>query len=425
MASIDSTHYSKTQIDNIQPVSQTITNIVNSNTSIVTLTDTQTLTNKDLTSATNTFPTSLATLTGTQTLTNKIIQVQDGSNTNPSCSFVNQQDMGFFKSALNTIGITTAGVSRITISDVSMSSNIPINCDNFRAINFGFPGNTIYGNSNSTAGMYFDVNRINFSTNSVARLGITDTQILPSVAIRNIDGTTSSPAYSFSSATGNGMWMNTSNRLAFSISGSTIIQVASSGLDVLGNIGLNSGTSTAPSLVCRTAGISTTGLYWTATPTLNVAISGTQAVGFETGGLRLYGSTAGNNSLYQASLLQYYEDRTESMQFSFSPGGQTTAAGNVRFIRIGNKVTMQLPSYGVITNNSGASRAYISTTTIPLRFQPTYLIMQPITAVLNGANTNTLNLYISSGTIYIERVDQLFANTNTLATYGMTVTWII
>ena len=37
------------------------------------LTTAQTLTNKDLTSGTNTFPTSLATLTGSQTLTNKIL----------------------------------------------------------------------------------------------------------------------------------------------------------------------------------------------------------------------------------------------------------------------------------------------------------------------------------------------------------------
>lgn len=39
----------------------------------VTLNGTQTLTNKDLTSGTNTFPSSLATLTGTQTLTNKTL----------------------------------------------------------------------------------------------------------------------------------------------------------------------------------------------------------------------------------------------------------------------------------------------------------------------------------------------------------------
>ena len=40
---------------------------------IVGTTDTQVLTNKDLTSGTNTFPTSLVTLTGSQTLTNKVL----------------------------------------------------------------------------------------------------------------------------------------------------------------------------------------------------------------------------------------------------------------------------------------------------------------------------------------------------------------
>ena len=46
---------------------------------VVTLDGVQTLTNKDLTSGTNTFPSSLATLTGTETLTNKTIAY--GSNT--------------------------------------------------------------------------------------------------------------------------------------------------------------------------------------------------------------------------------------------------------------------------------------------------------------------------------------------------------
>lgn len=43
------------------------------NSTVATLTGTQVLTNKDLTSGTNTFPTSLVTLTGSQTLTNKTL----------------------------------------------------------------------------------------------------------------------------------------------------------------------------------------------------------------------------------------------------------------------------------------------------------------------------------------------------------------
>lgn len=55
--------------------------------SAVTLTGTQTLTNKNLTSGTNTFPTTLATLTGTQTLTNKTIDYNSNTILNlPSSS---------------------------------------------------------------------------------------------------------------------------------------------------------------------------------------------------------------------------------------------------------------------------------------------------------------------------------------------------
>lgn len=341
MASIDSTHYSKTQIDNIQPVSQTITNIVNSNTSIVTLTDTQTLTNKDLTSATNTFPSNLATLNDTQTLRNKMNHAQVGSATDPSYSFVGDNDTGFFNTT-NTVGITCGGVSRITISDVSMTSSIPINCDNFRSINFGYPGNVVYGNSNNTSGMFFDVNRVNFSTNSISRLGITDTQILPSVAIRNIDGSSASPAYSFSSSSGsNGMWMNSGNRLAFSILGTTTVHIISTGLDVLGNITNNAGSVNAPSLACRGTGLTTTGLFWTSTPTLGVSVSGTQAVGFETNGLKLYGSTAGANINYLPSLLGYYQEVNYTTSFTPTAGTLTLNPSiNFQLTRIGNIVTL-------------------------------------------------------------------------------------
>ena len=55
---------------------------------VVGTTSTQTLTNKDLTSATNAFPTSLATLTGTQTLTNKTMSGASNTFTNIPTSAV-------------------------------------------------------------------------------------------------------------------------------------------------------------------------------------------------------------------------------------------------------------------------------------------------------------------------------------------------
>ena len=364
----------------------------------------------------------LALTSASQTLSNKMNHAQVGSATDPSYSWVGDLDTGMYRDGTNTIGFSTAGVSRLGISDVDIVSLLPIECDNFRAINFGTAGNVVFGNSNSTAGMYFDVNRVNFSTNSVQRLAIQDASITCNQNLIIPSGTSTNCGLQFSGFANTGLHF-TGSLLYLTYGGTNMIRCQSAQLysEVVHNF--TTGTAAAPGL--RASSYSNTGLYWTSTPTLNVAVSGAQAVGFETGGLRLYGSTAGNNASYQASLLQYYEDNTTSMQFSFSPGGQTTAAGNVRFIKIGNKVTMQIPSYATITNNSGGGRAYASTTTIPLRFQPSSLVMMGIVGIVNGANSNTLSCYISSGTIYIERLTAQFSNGDTFYCYSFSMTWII
>ena len=64
-------------------------------TDYVTPTGTETLTNKDLTSGTNTFPTSLATLTGAETLTNKrinprVVSAASASSLTPSVATADQ-----------------------------------------------------------------------------------------------------------------------------------------------------------------------------------------------------------------------------------------------------------------------------------------------------------------------------------------------
>jgi len=361
---------------------------------------------------------------GSQLLQNKTFHSAHGSATNPSYSWQGDTDIGMYRDGNNTIGFATAGVARLGISDVDIVSLLPIECDNFRAINFGTAGNVVFGNSSSTAGMYFDVNRVNFSTNSVQRLAIQDTSITCNQNLIIPSGTAASCGLQFSGSAGTGIH-NTSGFLYLTLSGTNMIRCQSAQIysDQVHNF--TSGSAATPSIRGNSGATQTTGLYWTSTPTLNVAVSGTQAVGFESQGLKLYGSTAGNNALYSASLLQYYEDRTESMQFSFSPGGQTTAAGNVRFIKIGNQVTMQIPQYASIQNNSGGARAYASTTAIPLRFQPPYLVMTGLIGYLNGGNNNTLSCYINAGIIYIERLTTNFSNGDTFFPYSFTMTWII
>lgn len=70
---------------------------------IVGTTDSQTLTNKDLTAGTNTFPTSLVTLTGTQTLTNKRITKRVNTITTSATPSINTDTTDLFTiTALDT-----------------------------------------------------------------------------------------------------------------------------------------------------------------------------------------------------------------------------------------------------------------------------------------------------------------------------------
>jgi hypothetical protein len=99
------------------------------------LTTAQTLTNKDLTSGTNTFPTSLATLTGTQTLTNKTL-------TSPLINLgVNAQTGTTYTPVLADNGklVTLSNTSPITVTIPPFSSvAYPVGAQlNFVGINTG------------------------------------------------------------------------------------------------------------------------------------------------------------------------------------------------------------------------------------------------------------------------------------------------
>ena len=242
------------------------------------------------------------------------------------------------------------------------------------------------------------------------------------------DGTSANPSLRFSNEV-----------LGFYRAGSGDIRLSQFGNDVLTYSGAQflvngrqrttiSGTASNPSIKIGIDDTNMTGFFNNGIYALTASVGQTTIADFRyTGssqGIRLYGNTSGNNALYSPSILGYYEERTESMQFQFSGSG-ITPAGNVKFVRIGQLVVMSIPQYAEITNNSGGARQYASTATIPLRFQPPSLIMSTLIGVLNGGNTNTLSCYINAGTIYIERLTALFSNTDRFYPYSFTISWML
>lgn len=71
--SADATKQVRMEVDGLTTATTRVLTVPDADMTLVGVDTTQTLTNKDLTSGTNTFPTSLATLTGVQTLTNKTL----------------------------------------------------------------------------------------------------------------------------------------------------------------------------------------------------------------------------------------------------------------------------------------------------------------------------------------------------------------
>lgn len=144
-------------------------------TNVLTATSTNTVTNKDLTSGTNTFPTSLATLTGTQTLTNKTLNavvLNDGyteeifavSGTTPALSPTNGsiQTWTLSGNSTPTAGTWANGQSLTLMVDDGTASTITwtslavtwktngglpptLNTTGFTAIQLWEVGNVIYG----------------------------------------------------------------------------------------------------------------------------------------------------------------------------------------------------------------------------------------------------------------------------------------
>jgi hypothetical protein len=120
----------------------------------------QVLTNKDLTSGTNTFPSSFATLTGTQTLTNK--DLSSGTNTFPS-SFATLTGSQTLTNKTLTAPVLISPEERTTVSATAATGTI-----NFDALTQG----VLYYTSNASASFTLNVRGSSGATlNSILATG--------------------------------------------------------------------------------------------------------------------------------------------------------------------------------------------------------------------------------------------------------------
>ena len=311
---------------------------------------------------------------GSQTIQSKMFHSPQTSSFAPVYSFQGDTQTGMYWAGTNKIGFGTDAIEQLVISTTDIVSILPIKSNQFRSSSafgsgYGTAGNVIYGLDGGTNGMYFGLNRINFSTNSAERLNIQDASMNVSVRTFYSDGTTALPSISFTNSNTTGFSMIGANRISVSSAGSNVFTFSNGGLNYSAlPLVASNGTAATGGLVGNS--YQSTGLYWTAGPILNVSVSGTQRVAFESGGVKLYGSTAGNNALYVPSGLQYYQEETIT-PFTFTFGTNTQTA-TIQLTRIGRVVHFSMDQ-DITRIPSGAISSFSSTSAVPLQYRPTSL----------------------------------------------------
>ena len=363
--------------------------------------------------------------TATQTLTNKMNHAQVGSATDPSYSFIGDLDTGLFRSSANTIGVTTAGVSRVTISDTSMVNTLP-----YLSANTGSAGNVAVGygsGSSSGTGLFYGLNRIDFATNSTSRLNIQDTAITASsIPIIAATGSSASCSIQFPSSPGTG-FHNTSNLLYMTLGGTNLIRLQSGQIFSDGAHKFTTGSAAAPSIAATS--YTTTGIYWTSTPSVAVAVSGAQAAGFISGGMTLYGSTAGNNALYSPSTFGYYQEFSLSGTWYCQGSTSLGQAATLYFTRIGRIIHMTCDGLGGnIQNNTGVSQTQLYFNTSTATQTTTSLTNQSsMFRITWNSVSSAAFLYVATNTIYLTTIANTSLANGQLATWNtaFTTTWAI
>jgi hypothetical protein len=362
-------------------------------------------------------------LTATQTLTNKMNHAQNGTAGDPSYSFVGNTNMGLFRSAANTIGISTAGVSRITISDTRLTSSYPLRATIFEATSGTFPTCAFTNSTNDQTGLFFGTTTTcSIGCNGSTKFTFGSSQNTSFSPIIAPDGTNTSGglAYSFSGSTQTGFFNPGSNRIGIVCSG-TPFQTIGSGNNTM-NQPVEVITGSVSNLSIKGSSFSTTGLYFESGPLLSVGVSGVKTANFETGGMKLYGSTAGNNALYSASLLGYYEESTKALTWTW--GSVNSGAINVKFIRIGNAVICQITA-DVVVGTPSSAQQFCTSNAMDIRFRPSSTIYFSWFGYDNATSSfvNWRGVVKTTGEIELYRYQG--AVTNGLTGYAYSFSWSI
>lgn len=230
------------------------------------------------------------------------LYLDDGTATNPSLAFQDDQDTGLYRPSANTLGITCGGVQRATISSAGIQSAYDI-----QGLTFKFDtDNTNYFDYDSGG------NRIRTIINGLSKFSVSDTLTGSINPIHIPAGTLSNLALAFITDTNTGFYSGTADEIDVACNGIRSINFSFYGIKT-GNGGLGSASYSFLDEV-------TTGMYKSATGNLDFASGGNRALNLTAAGCR----TIGGSNL--APSYSFISD-TDTGIYSISANSMGFAAG--------------------------------------------------------------------------------------------------
>ena len=270
------------------------------------------------------------------------------------------------------------------------------------------------------------VNDFRINVGGVDRIQQTSSSTRINQPVLLSDGSLGSPAYSFINETGLGWYRAGNGDIRLSQLGSDALTYSGSQFLVNGRQRTTiAGTASNPAIKIGTDDTNMTGFYNNGIFALTASVGQVAVADFRytagAQGIRLFGNLSGNNALYSASVLGYYED-TGYISGTFNWGNKT-AVSNYRFTRIGNKVTFHIQSQLVFTAPSTIQYA-VTLLGFATRFRPGTSVYYGSCLVNdNGTETLWYVLITSGGDIKIGRPGS--GSILPVTVFPTVITWLI
>jgi hypothetical protein len=140
-----------------------------------------------------------------------LIKVNDGSVVAPSITFKLDPTTGIYRSSIGTLSITSSGIEALRIQNSKITSFVAT---------FHIPDGSVSAPSYSIASAYDlglykgGTNTLSVASNNTQVIDFKDDKVTVYQNIYEIDGSSTSPSYSFSSATNLGIYKNSANTLS-------------------------------------------------------------------------------------------------------------------------------------------------------------------------------------------------------------------